>query len=74
MPESETSSSAPSTAVATPGAFGENKGIRFHITTGGKSWACTLQDRSAYERMKSTRTSSTDSVDSSASSTTEKSA
>lgn len=47
MPESETSSSAPSTAVATPGAFGENKGIRFHITTGGKSWACTLQDRSA---------------------------
>ncbi|GJN69626.1 hypothetical protein VFPFJ_06365 [Purpureocillium lilacinum] len=64
-------SSAPTTAQpAAPATFGDNKGIKFHIKTGNSRWACTLQDRSAYERMKAARTNSMDSADSSASSTT----
>ncbi|UNI13420.1 hypothetical protein JDV02_000168 [Purpureocillium takamizusanense] len=77
MPGSPASSgAAPSSAAAAsqpaaaPATFGDNKGIKFHIQTGNARWACTLQDRSAYERMKAARTSSMDSVDSSASSTT----
>ena len=55
MSESQGSSSASSASSASSGAgaskpapvvFGDNKGIRFHISTGGSSWACTLQDRS----------------------------
>lgn len=34
-------------APAAPVGFGNNKGIRFTVKTGGKSWECTLQDRSA---------------------------
>lgn len=43
----ETSSSAAAAAPAGPAGIGDNKGIRFHIKTGGKSWNCTLQDRAA---------------------------
>ncbi|KOS18030.1 hypothetical protein ESCO_003179 [Escovopsis weberi] len=38
-----------------PAGLGENKGIKFKITTGGKTWACTLQDRAQYERTKSAK-------------------
>ncbi|KFH44035.1 hypothetical protein ACRE_051890 [Hapsidospora chrysogenum ATCC 11550] len=66
MPESQSTSSTG--GASTPAGFGSGRGIRFQIKTGGKSWACTLQDRSSYERMKATRTSSTDSVGSNSSS------
>ncbi|KID79215.1 hypothetical protein MBR_00527, partial [Metarhizium brunneum ARSEF 3297] len=68
--------SAPPAAAAAPAAptaapsFGDHKGIKFEIKTGNNRWTCTLQDRSAYERTKTARTNSTDSVESSASSTT----
>ena len=48
-----------STAVPT---FGDNRGIKFEIRTGNNRWACTLQDRSVYERVKAARTNSTDST------------
>ncbi|KAL7950132.1 hypothetical protein V8C42DRAFT_190249 [Trichoderma barbatum] len=64
-----TAASAPpaAAAVAAPAAtptFGENKGIKFQIKTGNARWECTLQDRSHYERKKSSRTDSTDSTSS----------
>jgi hypothetical protein len=58
-------SSASSSGATTPtgaSTFGDNKGIMFSIKTGNNRWRCTLQDRSAYERTKATRTNSTDSV------------
>ncbi|WYZ46392.1 hypothetical protein EsH8_IX_000617 [Colletotrichum jinshuiense] len=48
----------------------ESKGIRFHVKTGGAKYECHLQDRSSYERMKTTRTNSTDSQSSTSSSST----
>ncbi|KAG5922665.1 hypothetical protein E4U42_005408 [Claviceps africana] len=55
--------SAPPNAAA-PAALGDNKGIKFMIKTGNSRWACTLQDRSAYERQKASRANSTDSASS----------
>lgn len=51
MPEgSSSAATAPATAAPAAGApvnhFGENRGIKFNIKTGTKTWACTLQDRS----------------------------
>ncbi|KAL7806576.1 hypothetical protein V8C44DRAFT_360562 [Trichoderma aethiopicum] len=57
-------SSAPpaaAAAVPAPAGLGDNKGIKFQIKTGNARWECTLQDRSAYERMKAQRSDSTDS-------------
>ncbi|OAQ97216.1 hypothetical protein LLEC1_04782 [Akanthomyces lecanii] len=73
MPEASSQpTSAAATAAPAAGApvnhFGENRGIKFHIKTGTKTWACTLQDRTHYERTKTARAGSTDSVTSSASS------
>jgi hypothetical protein len=45
MPESQSTSSAG--GASTPTGLGSGRGIRFQIKTGGKSWECTLQDRSA---------------------------
>ncbi|KAK1985784.1 hypothetical protein LZ30DRAFT_344693 [Colletotrichum cereale] len=47
-----------------------NKGIRFHVKTGGAKYECHLQDRSSYERIKATRTNSSDSQASSSSAST----
>ncbi|KAH7375061.1 hypothetical protein B0T11DRAFT_323140 [Plectosphaerella cucumerina] len=38
------------------------KGIPFTFKTGGVRYKCHLQDRSAYERVKATRTASSDSI------------
>lgn len=46
MPETA-QDAAPAAAAGNPNGFGENKGIKFHIKTGGKSYDCVLQDRSA---------------------------
>ncbi|KAM5348049.1 hypothetical protein ACJ41O_007873 [Fusarium nematophilum] len=62
-----------STAPQAPTSFGDNKGIKFHIKTGNARYQCVLQDRSAYERAKATRQNSTDSVSSTASTSTNKS-
>ncbi|KZL88290.1 hypothetical protein CI238_01123 [Colletotrichum incanum] len=48
----------------------ETKGIRFHVKTGGAKYECHLQDRSSYERVKATRTNSSDSQTSSSSAST----
>ncbi|KAK2033686.1 hypothetical protein LZ31DRAFT_554264 [Colletotrichum somersetense] len=48
----------------------ENKGIRFHVKTGGAKYECHLQDRSSYERMKAARANSSDSQASSSSAST----
>ncbi|GJC77951.1 hypothetical protein ColTof4_02284 [Colletotrichum tofieldiae] len=48
----------------------ESKGIRFHVKTGGAKYECHLQDRSSYERVKATRTNSSDSQTSSSSAST----
>ncbi|OAA47558.1 hypothetical protein NOR_02048 [Metarhizium rileyi] len=69
MPESAASAS-PAAATAAPASLGDNKGIKFQIKAGNNRWACTLQDRSSYERIKTSRAGSTDSVESGASSTT----
>ncbi|KHN94223.1 uncharacterized protein MAM_07960 [Metarhizium album ARSEF 1941] len=71
MPGSAASASpaAATAAQAAASSFGDNKGIKFEIKTGNNRWACTLQERSAYERTKTARANSTDSVESSASST-----
>ncbi|KFG83546.1 hypothetical protein MANI_015955 [Metarhizium anisopliae] len=61
---------AAAAAPTAPASLGDNKAIKFEIKTGNNRWTCTLQDRSAYERTKTARTNSTDSVESSASSTT----
>ncbi|TQV94665.1 hypothetical protein IF1G_06676 [Cordyceps javanica] len=73
MPEASSQpTSAAAAAAPAAGApvnhFGENRGIKFQIKTGTSKWACTIQDRSHYERTKAARTGSTDSVTSSASS------
>ncbi|OAA74205.1 hypothetical protein ISF_01106 [Cordyceps fumosorosea ARSEF 2679] len=74
MPEASSQPTSAATTAAAPAAgapvnhFGENRGIKFHIKAGTSTWACTLQDRSHYERIKAARTGSTDSVTSSASS------
>ncbi|KAF4592562.1 hypothetical protein GQ602_002861 [Ophiocordyceps camponoti-floridani] len=64
------SSSSPTSPTGSSHAqnfhLGDNKAIRFQIRTGNQKWTCTLQDRASYERVKATRTNS---VDSSASST-----
>ncbi|EFY92695.1 hypothetical protein J3458_001828 [Metarhizium acridum] len=70
MPGSAASASASASPAAAPASLGDNKGIKFEIRTGNNRWTCTLQDRSAYERTKTARANSTDSVESSASSTT----
>ncbi|KAG5970821.1 hypothetical protein E4U55_001431 [Claviceps digitariae] len=54
----------PGSADSAPVTFGDNRGIKFMIKTGNSRWACTLQDRSAYERKKASRTNSTDSASS----------
>ncbi|OLN97654.1 hypothetical protein CCHL11_01269 [Colletotrichum chlorophyti] len=46
----------------------ESKGIRFQVQTGGAKYECHLQDRASYERVKATRTNSTDSQTSASSS------
>ncbi|KAJ2967591.1 hypothetical protein NQ176_g9588 [Zarea fungicola] len=69
QPTSAATTAAP-VAEARMSHFGENRGIKFNINTGGKTWACTLQDRSHYEKVKAARNGSTDS---SASSVSEKS-
>ncbi|KAM3544098.1 hypothetical protein BM221_004501 [Beauveria bassiana] len=77
MPEASSRPTSAATTAATPAAgapvnnFGENRGIKFHIKAGTSKWACTLQDRSHYERTKTARTGSTDSVTSSSSSVSE---
>ncbi|CEJ88164.1 hypothetical protein VHEMI04630 [[Torrubiella] hemipterigena] len=48
-------------APSVPSALGNRK-VCFHIKTGGKTWNCTLQDRSHYERVKASRSSSVDST------------
>ncbi|GKT45577.1 uncharacterized protein ColSpa_05758 [Colletotrichum spaethianum] len=48
----------------------QSKGIRFHVKTGGAKYECHLQDRSSYERVKATRTNSSDSQASSSSAST----
>ncbi|KAK2065037.1 hypothetical protein LY76DRAFT_641272 [Colletotrichum caudatum] len=48
----------------------ENKGIRFHVKTGGAKYECHIQDRSSYERMKAARVNSSDSQASSSSAST----
>jgi hypothetical protein len=71
MPSISRSNTGDSTASTS--SIGDNRGIRFSIKTGGKSWDCTLQDRSTYERTKAARTTSTDSVETNTSTTTQKS-
>ncbi|KAH6692367.1 hypothetical protein F5X68DRAFT_200761 [Plectosphaerella plurivora] len=44
------------------------KGIPFTFKTGGVRYKCHLQDRSAYERTKATRTNSSDSINTNSSS------
>ncbi|RMJ10106.1 hypothetical protein BHE90_016964 [Fusarium euwallaceae] len=62
------------TPAQTPSSLGDNKGIKFHIKTGNARYQCVLQDRSAYERTKAARQNSTDSVTSTDSTSTSKSA
>ncbi|KAF4126585.1 hypothetical protein GMORB2_0321 [Geosmithia morbida] len=67
MPESA-QAAAPAAAGGNPNSLGDNKGIKFHIKTGGKSYDCVLQDRSAYERKKAALSGLAESVGSSSSS------
>ncbi|KAL1872310.1 hypothetical protein VTK73DRAFT_1620 [Phialemonium thermophilum] len=46
----------------------ESHGLRFHIRTKNAKWACTLQDRAAYEKQKAARSSSSASVSTASSS------
>ncbi|KAH6895817.1 hypothetical protein B0T10DRAFT_557993 [Thelonectria olida] len=62
-----------STGTPAPPHFGDNRGIKFHIKTGNAKYQCVLQDRASYERTKTTRQNSTDSVSSNASTSTAKS-
>ncbi|OAA32220.1 hypothetical protein AAL_01552 [Moelleriella libera RCEF 2490] len=59
---------AAATAAPVPSGLGD-RAIKFQIKTGTARWACTLQDRSVYERTKAARSSSSASVSSSSSST-----
>ncbi|KAK5998683.1 hypothetical protein PT974_01065 [Cladobotryum mycophilum] len=65
MPSSPVNGTAPN--------LGDNKGIKFQIKTGGKTWACTLQDRAHYERTKEKTGSPTESTTSSSSASTKSS-
>ncbi|KAL2129288.1 hypothetical protein VTI74DRAFT_7966 [Chaetomium olivicolor] len=40
----------------------ENKGLKFHIKTGGAKWQCTVLDRATHERRKAERADSSSSV------------
>ncbi|KAK4454417.1 hypothetical protein QBC34DRAFT_375582 [Podospora aff. communis PSN243] len=40
------------------------KGVQFHLSTGGKKWKCTILDRATHERQKATRTDSSSSLSS----------
>ncbi|KAF5520599.1 hypothetical protein CGCA056_v008453 [Colletotrichum aenigma] len=48
----------------------ENKGIKFQIKSGTAKYDCHLLDRSTHERMKATRTNSTDTQSSTSSAST----
>ncbi|KAF9870060.1 hypothetical protein CkaCkLH20_12419 [Colletotrichum karsti] len=48
----------------------ESKGIKFQIKTGSAKYECNILDRATHERVKATRTNSTDTQSSTSSAST----